>query len=228
MSKILLVEDDQEVGESITTWLENESYTVEMTSSGSDASQLLENFWFDLIILDWGLPDLSGYEVLQKFRERGGNTPVIFITARADMDSKTAGLDCGADDYLPKPFSPRELLARVRAILRRPGPRTSVKELSLANLRLHPDTGRIFIDDMEVRLSGKEFAVLSYLLQHQNQACSPRTLLKEVWESETEVTEDSVRKLVSRLRQRLSACRCQVNIKTEAGHGYTLEPEIDC
>jgi two-component system, OmpR family, manganese sensing response regulator len=222
MAKILLVEDDLTVAEPIAAWLKNESHTVETVTSGDDAVQLLEHFSFDAIVLDWELPGMNGCKVLQRFREMGGNSPVIFLTGRKDLDSKTSGLDCGADDYLVKPCDPRELSARLRSVLRRPGLRTDSKVLCLGGLSLHPETGKVLIKDKAARLTSKEFAVLEFLMQHSTEAFSARDLLKHIWTTDSLSSEEAVRKLMSRLRRKLESFGAPGILKTETGGGYTV------
>ena len=121
MTKILLVDDDQNLVASLKDLLIAENYEIETAYLGKDGLQLLQNFAFDLVILDWGLPDLSGIDMLKEFRRSGGATPIIFLTGLSEITDKMEGLGSGADDYVTKPFHSRELVARVRAILRRPG-----------------------------------------------------------------------------------------------------------
>src|SRR5690242_15662054 len=119
MPKLLVVEDDEELLRHISAWLSSEKYLVETANSGEDALQILGNFNFDVIILDWNLTGITGLEVCQKFRKSGGDTPIIFLTGESDIDHKELGLNSGADDYLTKPFNERELSARVKSLLRR-------------------------------------------------------------------------------------------------------------
>lgn len=222
MAKILLVEDDSEARESVVSWLEMENFQVEAVPTGEDALQLLKNYNYDLIILDWGLPKMSGFEVLRRFRSDGGATPVIFLTGRDDVDSKAFGLDGGADDYISKPFDMRELSARVRSRLRRPGGLLPAK-ISVGNICLDPETRKVMLNSEAVRLTNKEYAVLEFLMRHPNQIFSARAVLDAVWPSETESSEDTVRSCVKNLRRKISCEGQECVVKTIAGAGYTVE-----
>jgi len=222
MAKILLVEDDKDVSDSVLSWLQMEKYTVEHATCGEDAQQLLENYRFDLIVLDWGLPGLSGFEVLKNFRMNGGDTPVIFLTGRDDLDSKTFGLDGGADDYITKPFDMRELTARIRTRLRRPGGLLPAK-ISFGNVVLDPELRKVSVDAKPVRLTNKEYAVLEFLMRHPGQVFSSRAMLDAVWTSDTESSEDTVRACVKNLRRKITLEGQDCVLKTIAGSGYTVE-----
>lgn len=223
MAKVLLVDDDPELTESLVSWLKLEHHTVEQVDSGEDALQLLENFKYDVIVLDWGLPKMTGVEVLRKYRSSGGITPVIFLTGRGDLSSKEIGLDTGADDYLTKPFDVRELAARIRSLLRRPSGLLPSK-ISVGNLVIEPETRRVFLSGNPVRLTNKEYAVLEFLVRHPNQIFGARVLMQSVWPSDSESSEDTVRACVKNLRRKITqADECVV--KTVAGAGYTIEHE---
>lgn len=223
MAKILLVEDDPELTESLVSWLKMENYNVELANSGEDALQLLENFRYDVVILDWGLPEMPGVEVLRKYRSGGGDTPVIFLTGRDDVSSKEFGLDSGADDYLTKPFDVRELSARIRSLLRRPGGLLPSK-ITVGNLVLESETRRVFISGNHVRLTNKEYSVLEFLIRHPNQMFGARMLMQAVWPSDSESSEDTVRACVKNLRRKITVDG-QCIVKTVAGAGYTIEME---
>lgn len=221
MAKVLVIDDDDELTESLLSYLTLESHSVELAATGADALQLLSNFKFDLIVLDWGLPDFSGLEVLRRYRSEGGRSPVIFLTGRDDVFSKEAGLDTGADDYLTKPFDVRELGARIRSLLRRPVGLLPTK-VKVGNLEIEQDTRKVFIDGNPVRLTNKEYLVLDFLIRHPNQIFGARALLQAVWPSESESAEDTVRACVKNLRRKITAGdRCI--LKTVPGAGYTIE-----
>lgn len=220
MAKLLVVEDDPDYIDPLLFYLKKtEKHDVDLVESGEDALQLLTNGVYDLLILDWGLPGISGYEVLKKYRASGGAAPVIFLTGREDIDSKEASLDGGADDYLTKPFEIRELGARIRSLLRRPAgiiPTT----ITAGNLCIERESKRVFLGSQPVHLTHKEFAVLDFLLRHPNQIFGSKALLDAVW---TEgATEDAVRACVKNLRHKITADgKCIV--KTVLGSGYTVE-----
>lgn len=224
MAKILLVEDDEELTESLVSYLSMENHAVELVMSGEDALQLLENFKYDVIVLDWGLPGMSGVEVLRKFRHSGGTTPVIFLTGRDDVFSKEVGLDTGADDYLTKPFDIRELVARIRSLLRRPTGLMPSK-IAVGNLMIEPDTRKVYVAGSPVRLTNKEYSVLEYLIRHPNQIFGAKALMQAVWSSESESSEDTVRGCIKNLRRKITVGD-ECILKTVPGSGYTIEYSI--
>jgi DNA-binding response OmpR family regulator len=222
--KLLVVEDDIEIKKNLATWLEMENYTVEAVELGGDALQLLQNFQYDLIILDWGLPDMTGPDVLRKFRQAGGQTPVIFLTGRNDVQSITTGLDLGADDYLTKPFDMPVLSARIRSRLRRLGGLQSFK-MTVGNLTLDSETRNVWIDGESIHLTNKEFTVLEYLMRHPNQLFGARALRDALWPSDSETSEDSVRVCIKKLRRKISGESDDCIVKTVLGSGYRVETE---
>lgn len=223
MAKVLLVEDDPELKESLLSWLKLENHVVELAESGEDALQLLDNFAYDVIVLDWGLPRMSGVEVLRKYRSSGGLTPVIFLTGRDDLSSKEIGLDTGADDYLTKPFDIRELTARIRSLLRRPVGLMPSK-ITVGNLVIEPETKKVWIGESLVRLTNKEYSVLEYLIRHPNQIYGARALMQAVWPSDSDSSEDTVRACVKNLRRKITI-ENECVVKTVPGSGYTVEYE---
>lgn len=224
MAKILIVEDDIEVGESIQSWLEMEHFVVELATTGEDAVQLLEAFQYDLIVLDWQLPGMSGYAVLKHYRASGGQSPTIFLTGRNDVDSIEFGLDGGADDYLTKPFDMRELSARIRSSLRRPGGLLPEK-ISIRNVSLDSNTNKVLVDSKLVRLTNKEYAVLEFLMRNADHVFGSRALLDAVWPAESAMSEDTVRSCIKNLRRKITVDGQECILKTIAGTGYTIEKE---
>lgn len=224
MAKILLVEDDYELADRIVDWLEMENHTIELAHSGEDALQLLGNFSYDLVILDWGLPGINGIETCKTYRGRGGLAHVLFLTGRDDVESKAIGLDCGADDYLTKPFDVRELSARVRAMLRRPAgvlPTT----LSVPGLSLETESRTAVLGTSRVLLTQKEYALLEYLMRHPNRTFSSKALLDAVWPSDSESSEDTVRSCMKNLRKKITPKGKDCVVKTIHGSGYIVESE---
>lgn len=221
MAKILLIDDDSDLRESLASFLSLENHNVEQVGNGEDALQLLENFKFDVLILDWGLPGIQGVDVLRRFRSAGGNTPVIFLTGRNDIFSKEAGFDTGADDYLTKPFEVRELAARIRSLLRRPGGLLPGK-INIGNIVIEPDTRKVFVAGNAVRLTNKEYSVLDFLVRHPNQIYGARALMQAVWPSDSESSEDTVRACVKNLRRKITV-EGECIVKTVPGAGYTVE-----
>lgn len=222
MTKILLVDDDQNLVASLKDLLIAENYEIETAYLGQDALQLLQNFAFDLVILDWGLPDLSGIDMLKEFRRSGGATPIIFLTGQSEISDKMEGLGSGADDYVTKPFHSRELVARVRAILRRPGAYLPVTK-SAGNVVMAEGSKTVTVDGKTVNLGRREHSVLEYLLSHPNRTFSAKELIKAIWPSDAEASEDAVRVCVKSLRKKITDTEGNCIVKTILGSGYIVE-----
>ncbi len=222
MSKILLVEDELDLSNQIKDWLAREHYLVETQDNGEMASHQLRVSKYDLIILDWQLPGMSGLEICKKYRSLGGKSPVLMLTARSTVDDKEQGLDAGADDYLCKPFHLKELSARVRALIRRSSSE-SANILHLGEISLDPSARRVLKGANEIRLEPKEFALLEFLLRNRNVVFSADALLDRVWESDTSVSPDSIRTYIKALRKKLDASGRPSLITTVHGLGYRLE-----
>ena len=222
MAKILLVEDDLEMCEVVSDWLTDEHYTVDVVNTGTDAVERLRFDKYDVLIFDWQLPDLTGIEVCKRFRSKGGKTPVLMLTGKSEIVDKETGLDAGADDYLTKPFHPRELSARVRALLRRSG---EVKQnvLNCGDIELDPQGFKVTKAGQEVALLPKEFALLEFFLRHPNQVFSPEALLDRVWSAESEASPDTIRVHITKLRGKIDKEGQQSIIKTIHRQGYKLE-----
>jgi len=222
MSKILLVEDDLQISESLQAWFKQEKIVFEAVQLGADALQLLNSFEFDVIILDWGLPDMTGIEVCRQYRARGGAAAILMLTGKDSIDDKEVGLDSGADDYLTKPFDVRELAARLRSLLRRP---RSVKpdDLAVNGVSLSLKTRTVKVGDETARLMPKECAMLEYLMRHTDTIFSSKTLLDAVWPSDSESSEDTVRTCMRSLRLKLQKLGREDLIKTVLKAGYIIE-----
>ncbi len=203
MAKILVVEDDRILSSILIQLLQFEHHQVEHTSSGSDAISLLMGFGYDLVVLDWELPDCPGIEVLRRFRDGGGQAAVLFLTGRDSVEDKEAGLDRGADDYLTKPFNNRELLARVRALLRR---KFDVQDniLRFADIELDPQKFRATRAGQDLGLVRREFTLLEFFMRHPGQVFSADALLSRVWRADEEVAPAAVRSCLRRLREKLA------------------------
>lgn len=222
MAKVLLIDDDIELCELLKEELIAAKWAVETAYNGRDGLQLLENFAYDLIVLDWQMPDLNGIDVLSHYRKDGGNTPVIFLTGEQSIESKMRGLDTGADDYLTKPFDLREFMARVRSMYRRP------RELLQGDLQMHGaelsvKTKRIIWKDKEIKLSTTECSILEFMMRHPDQIFSSADLFKRVWPSDTDAREDTVRVHMHVLRRKLNLAGAPELIETVKGSGYILK-----
>lgn len=202
MAKILLIEDDTCLAATIHEWLQVERHTVEIAYDGVSGWDFLELSKFDLIILDWNLPFTSGLDLCKKFRAVHGSAPIIMLTGRCAISEKEAGLDSGADDYLTKPFSFKELAARIRALLRRP-PDLLSSVLNAGNITLDPVKHQVTKNNREIYVVRQDFALLEFLMRHPTQVFSTTTLLQRVWSSESEAASDAIRSSIKRLRQKL-------------------------
>lgn len=222
MAKILLVEDDTELSKKLTDWLELQHHKAEAVGDGTKASELLRLCEYDLIILDWDLPGLSGIELLREYRNNGGRTPVLMLTGKDDLDDIERGLNVGADDYLTKPFAFRELGARANALTRRENKKYQTI-LKLRGVELNTETHQVFKDGAELKLQPQEFALLEFLLKHPDEMFSVEALLQRVWSSETEASPDTVRVCITRLRNKIDTPGASSIIKTVHRVGYRVD-----
>lgn len=222
MAKVLLVEDDLDLVSRITKWLTLERYSVESAATGQEALDLLRDVKYDFIILDWHLPELSGIEVCKYYRSSGGNTPILMLTGKSDIADKEAGLDAGADDYLTKPFHPRELTARLRALGRRPSECLD-DQLRAGDLVLFLHKYRLLKNGEEIDLLPLEFSLLEFLMRHPGRVFGADALLERVWPVNSEASPEAVRTCVKTLRKKIDTDGQTSIIKTVHGVGYKLE-----
>ncbi|MBA3858067.1 MAG: DNA-binding response regulator [Cyanobacteria bacterium PR.3.49] len=225
MAKLLVVEDDSNLADSVVDMLKSENHMVEFTPNGMDAANLLAVSAYDLIVLDLGLPDKDGIEVLKEYRGRGGRGKVLILTGRGKIEEKEQGLDLGADDYLTKPFHVKELAARVRALLRRPEG-VVAEVLRTATFELNAKTFTFTKGGVEVPLTKREFTLLEFLMRHPNQVFSSEAIIARVWQSDSEASADTVKVYINRLRNKLGD-NLDAEIKTVYGVGYKLEVAAD-
>lgn len=218
--RILVVEDDSLLAESLIRALQQQGYGVGHARRGHDADALLRDHHYDLLLLDIGLPDVDGFEVLRRLRSRADPTPVLVVTAREEVDERVHGLDLGADDYLTKPFSLSELEARVRALLRRAKP-ALVSRISIGELTLDPAARRARIRGQPVDLTARDWALLDVFLARPGQALSKLTIADAVSEGAPSITPNTVEVYVSRLRAKLEPAG--IVIRTVRGFGYLWE-----
>ncbi len=225
MASILLVEDEPAMQLGLKDNLELESYQVDVAGDGELGLSKIKNNHYDLVLLDVMLPKLSGFDVCKAIRASGISTPIILLTARGEEIDKVLGLELGADDYVTKPFSVRELMARVKAILRRStySPGAEGSSVVIGKLSLDFAAFRAEEGDKEVKLSHKEFEILSFLFQHRNQVVSRYDLLEKVWGYEEQPTTRTVDNFVVRLRQKIEVDPTHPKIiLTVHGTGYKL------
>lgn len=224
MAKILLVEDDKTIGKLLTLQLEQEHHLIERVDSGKDALFNLRVHDYDLVILDWMLPDLTGLDVCKTYRESGGKVPILMLTARGEAQDKVSALDTGADDYLVKPFVPVELSARIRALLRRPSV-IAGKNLMVGDISLDTGMRQVTRNGIAIELTAKEFGLLELLMRHPNQSFSVEAILDRLWKSETSASLETVRTHVKTLRRKLGDSEDNPIIRTKRGLGYRIVDE---
>lgn len=224
MAKILVVEDDLGLSRMVRDWLTFEHHLVETADNGRDGLDKLSFYEYDVVVLDWELPEMTGVEIIREFRSRGGTTPVLMLTGKGSVSDKELSFDAGADDYLTKPFHMKELSMRLRALLRRSSGFTG-DALTFRDLMLEPSKHRVTRDGKDVQLLPKEFSLLEFFMRHPNQVFSAEALLSRVWASETDTTVDAVSTCIKRLRKKVDVEGRTSVIKTVHGVGYKLESE---
>lgn len=221
MAKILLVEDDLELAEVLKHTLDNRGFTVQTAKNGGEALDLLRVNKYDLIVLDWMMPGLSGIDVCRRLRSAGNQTPILMLTARTSDDDTTLGLDAGADDYLTKPFENKVLAARLRALLRRP-PLCSEPVLRVRDLSWDPATGKVTRSEQEVHLRPMVAKLFEFLLRHPGQFFTGEALLERVWHDDSLASLDTVRAHIRLLRRSLDVPGEPSIVETERNRGYRL------
>jgi len=226
VAKILLVDDDTDLADKLKSWFADQGHLLECVHTGEDGLQMMSNFSFDVILLDWNLPGMNGPDVCRQFRKSGGTTAIIFLTGMGDINSKEHGLDIGADDYLVKPFDTRELSARIRSVLRRPAGLLP-SEVRIRDVALDTKTRTLIVGGCTHRLMPRECALLEYLMRHPNRIFGSKSLLDAVWPSDKEASTETVRSWMRNLRQKLSAAGKEDLIKTIPGSGYIIEYDKD-
>ena len=218
--RVLVVEDDDEIAQALQRSLRLEGYEVRLAGDGVSALDEASAFSPDLVVLDLGLPRLDGIDVARTLRE-AGDVPILVLTARDAVDSRVEGLDAGADDYLVKPFERQELLARLRALLRRRPPRGSAS-LVVGDLSLNPDTHEVQRGERAVELTQREFELLEYLMRNERIVISRQRLLDEVWGYDPFSVTNTIEVFVSNLRRKLEAGGEPRLLHTIRGAGYVL------
>ncbi len=219
--RVLVVEDDTEIADVLRRSLRQEGHEVRTAGDGVEALTAAEDFVPDLVILDLGLPRLDGVEVCRRLRE-AGDVPILILTARTETGDRVEGLDSGADDYLMKPFERQELLARIRALLRRRPPRGTAA-LSVGDLRLNPDTREVRRGDREIDLTNREFELLEYLMRNERLVISRERLLEEVWGYDPAALTNTIDVFISNLRRKLEADGEPRVLHTKRGAGYVVK-----
>jgi DNA-binding response OmpR family regulator len=219
--RVLVVEDDADIADVLRRSLRNEGYEVRTSADGIEALDLAVGFVPDLVVLDLGLPGLDGVEVCRRLRTEG-DVPILMLTARAETEDRVAGLDSGADDYLVKPFERKELLARIRALLRRRPPRGTAS-LEVGDLQLNPDTREVHRGTREIELTNREFELLEFLMRNERLVVSRERLLDEVWGYDPMAATNTIDVFISNLRRKLEAGGEPRLLHTKRGAGYVLK-----
>lgn len=222
--KLLLVEDNPQLNKALTTLLKRNSYLVDSASDGEEALIYLKEYQYDVIILDIMLPKIDGLEVLRRARRDNVQTPIILLTARSTIEDKITGLDLGADDYLPKPFSTEELLARIRALGRRKSvPIEEKKEVMFGDIVIDEANYIVKCNEKSVSLSNKEMMILLLLANKNGNVVSLDKITRSAWEIESYSTNENVWVFISYLRKKLESIGSKTKIKSIRYQGYYLE-----
>jgi DNA-binding response OmpR family regulator len=224
--RILIVEDDHKIAGALKKGFEQESFAVDISYDGQDGFGQASTIDYDLIILDRMLPELDGMEICRKLREEKNKTPILMLTAKDKVSDRVDGLNCGADDYLIKPFAFEELLARVRALLRRPS-NLENNSLSLADLELNPHSFEVKRAGKAISLSSKEFALLEFLLRNQKRVLTKDNIISHVWDYDADILPNTVEVFMGYLRNKIDKPFKQspALIKTVRGFGYKISDD---
>ena len=219
--QILIVEDDVRLASAVSKILEENNYQVDVVYDGQSGYDYAVTGIYDVVILDVMLPKMDGFEVAKQLRRANVDTPVLMLTARAQIPDKIEGLDSGADDYMTKPFSPAELLAHLRALTRRKG-QVIFEQLEFGDLTLNLESHDLSRDRKSINLSFKEFSILQVLMANRNQIVSKETLISKVWGIESSAVDNNVEAYISFIRKKLRHLGTSVQIETVRGVGYRL------
>lgn len=220
--RILVVEDEIRLADTLGEIIKEQKYTVDIVNDGEAGYDCALSGIYDVIVLDVMLPKMNGFDVVKELRRNKNQTPVILLTAKGEVADKVKGLDCGADDYLTKPFAPEELIARIRALSRRQG-EVVMDELSFADLNLNLSAFTLECGNKSVRLGLKEFEVMRLLLSNLSNIITKEDMLLKIWGSESDAEDNNVEVYVSFLRKKLAYLGTAVNISTVRKVGYHLE-----
>lgn len=223
--KVLIVEDEKKMASFLERGLKEEGYTVDLAEDGEKGWEYAVANEYDVLIVDWMLPKMSGVDLCRRIRTEGKKVPLLLLTARDTVEDKIKGLDAGADDYLAKPFSFDELLARIRALLRRPPNLKDETVLACGNLSMDLIKRRVTLGEEEVVLSQKEFALLEYLLRHTGEVVSRTVIAEHVWDLHFDPMSNTIDVYINFLRKKIAEKNVAFKIETVRGTGYRLIPE---
>lgn len=221
--KILVVEDEHKIAAAIKKGLEQEKYAVDVAYTGTDGYDLASTEAYDCLLLDLLLPGMDGLTICRTLRSQNIHTPILMLTAKGQIEDKITGLDSGADDYLTKPFSFEELLARIRALSRRPKP-TLTNILKIENLELNLQSYEVTRSGKIINVSSKEFSLLEYLMRHQNQVLSKDQIIAHVWDYDADILPNTIEVYIKNLRSKIDVPfkKEKPLIQTVRGFGYKL------
>lgn len=221
--RILVVEDEHKIAAAVKRGLEMETYSVDLAYTGIEGYDLASTEDYDLILLDLMLPELNGMEICTKLRENKIHTPILMLTAKSELEDKVNGLNCGADDYLTKPFAFEELLARIRALLRRPA-NALEPQLVCNNLILNTQNLAVLRNNKVIALSKKEYSLLEYLMRNQSKVLTKAQIISHVWDYDSNILDNTVEQYIGYLRNKIDRAfpKEAKLIHTVRGFGYTL------
>lgn len=222
--RLLIAEDDLDLAEALTVFFEKNHFSVDAVHNGFDAYEYASSSGYDGVILDVMMPKMTGIQVLERLRAEGCKTPIMMLTAKGQKDDRITGFNAGADDYLPKPFDPDELLSRVRAMLRR-SEAYQPSVLSCGDVALDPSTGLLSCGGQSLRLSGREFQVLELFLRNPRQVFSAERIMERIWGWDNEAEINVVWVNISNLRKKLKTIGSRLSLRANRGLGYALEDE---
>lgn len=225
--RVLIVEDERKVAQFLRKGFQSEAFAVDIASDGPGALRLALSENYDAIVLDVMLPKMNGMEVLEELRRQGLKTPILILTAKSDVEDRVKGLNSGADDYLPKPFSFSEVLARVRAIMRRTSTDVRGSVLEMGDMRMDLLTRSVVRGTRPITLTNKEFELLEYLLRNKGRVLSRVTLTEHIWDMDFDTETNVVDVLVNRLRRKLEEGFATKVIHTIRGVGYVMKESAD-
>lgn len=220
--RLLLAEDEKELANALAAVLKHNNYSIDVVYNGADAYDWAQAAEYDGIILDIMMPKMSGLEVLEALRKQGCTVPILFLTAKGEIEDRVTGLDMGADDYLPKPFAMKELLARIRAMTRRKS-EFSANVLDFEGLTLNRENFELSYKSQSLRLGNKEFQMMEMLMRNSNQFLSAEQFMEKIWGFDAEAEVSVVWVYLSYLRKKLQNLEAPVEIKAARGIGYKLE-----
>ncbi|HOW88482.1 MAG TPA: response regulator transcription factor [Candidatus Omnitrophota bacterium] len=220
--RILIIEDEKKMASFLERGLKEEHYTVDVAYDGEKGLEYAMTHEYDLLIVDWMLPKMSGIELCHQLRNEGKKNPILILTAKDSVEDKIKGLDQGADDYLTKPFSFDELLARVRALLRRPAHLADKTVLECANLKLDLIKRQAWAGETEIALSQKEFALLEFLMRHAGEVVSRTAIAEHVWDLHFDPMSNTIDVYINFLRKKIGETVSKGKIETVRGIGYRL------